>query len=106
MLPDGKAPAASQWELLEQLAAWGIPVAPHRTRCSTIDEVAAWAHKIEHETRAQLGFAIDGGVVKVNEMALHDELGVRNDRTPRWAIARKFAPDMAVTKLQRIDVNV
>ena len=104
--PDGTVPAATQWELLDRLGSWGIPVAPHRSLCGSIDEVAEWAHRIEHETRAQLGFAIDGGVVKVNDISLHDELGVRNDRTPRWAIARKFAPDMAVTKLQRIDVNV
>jgi DNA ligase (NAD+) len=106
VLPDGSAPARTQWDLLEQLAAWGIPVAPHRQRCETIDAVAAWARTIEHETRAELGFAIDGGVVKVNDMALQDELGVRNDRTPRWAIARKFAPDMAETTLTKIDVNV
>lgn len=106
VLPDGSAPASSQWELLDTLAAWGIPVAPHRQRCLTMDDVAAWAHTIEHTTRAELGFAIDGGVVKVNDMALQDELGVRNDRTPRWAIARKFEPDMAETTLQRIEVNV
>lgn len=106
VLPDGSVPAKSQWELLETLSAWGVPVAPHRARCHTIEEVAAWAHTVEHETRAVLGFAIDGGVVKVNDIALQDELGVRNDRTPRWAVARKFAPDMAVTRLNRIDVNV
>jgi DNA ligase (NAD+) len=106
VLPDGTAPARTQWALLEQLASWGIPVAPHRQRCDTIAQVATWAHTIEHETRAVLGFAIDGGVVKVNDMALQDELGIRSDRTPRWAIARKFAPDMAVTRLNRIDVNV
>lgn len=106
VLPDGTTPMRTQWELLEQLAAWGIPVAPHRQRCLTIAEVGAWAQTVEHETRAALGFAIDGGVVKVNEMALQDELGVRNDRTPRWAIARKFAPDMAVTRLAAIEVNV
>ncbi len=106
VLPDGTAPAVSQWALLEQLAEWGIPVAPHRQRCRTMDEVAAWAHTVEHTTRAALGFAIDGGVVKVNAMALQAELGIRSDRTPRWAIARKFAPDMAETTLQRIDVNV
>lgn len=104
--PDGTAPARTQWELLEQLATWGIPVAPHRALCKTIAEAGEWAHRIEHQTRAELGFAIDGGVVKVNDMALQDELGVRSDRTPRWAIARKFAPDMAVTRLLRIDVNV
>lgn len=106
VLPDGGVPAKSQWELLETLASWGIPVAPHRARGQTIAEVAAWAHTIEHETRAVLGFAIDGGVVKVNDIALQDELGIRNDRTPRWAVARKFAPDMAVTRLEKIDVNV
>jgi DNA ligase (NAD+) len=106
VLPDGSAPARTQWELLERLSGWGIPVAPHRQRCHTIAEVGAWANTIEHETRALLGFAIDGGVVKVNDMALQDELGIRNDRTPRWAVARKFAPDMAVTRLERIDVNV
>ncbi len=106
VLPDGSTPAATQWELLELLASWGIPVAPHRAQCATIDEVAAWAHTVEHVTRAALGFAIDGGVVKVNDMSLQDELGVRNDRTPRWAIARKFAPDMAETTLNRIDINV
>jgi DNA ligase (NAD+) len=106
VLPDGRVPARTQWDLLEQLSAWGIPVAPHRARCDTMAEVAAWAHTVEHETRAQLGFAIDGGVVKLNDVALQDELGVRNDRTPRWAVARKFAPDMAVTRLERIDVNV
>lgn len=106
VLADGGAPAPTQWALLELLHAWGIPVAPHRQRCHSMEEVAVWAHSVEHETRASLGFAIDGGVVKVNAMALQEELGVRSDRTPRWAIARKFAPDMAVTKLRRIDVSV
>jgi DNA ligase (NAD+) len=106
VLPDGGVPARTQWELLETLSAWGVPVAPHRQRCHSIEEAGAWAHTIEHETRAVLGFAIDGGVVKVNALSVQDELGIRNDRTPRWAVARKFAPDMAVTRLNAIEVNV
>lgn len=106
VLPDGSTPARTQWALLDQLATWGIPVAPGRRHCWTIEEVEHWAHTVEHETRATLGFAIDGGVVKLNDVALQDELGIRSDRTPRWAIARKFAPDMALTILQRIEVNV
>ena len=106
VLPDGSVPARTQWDLLEQLAAWGIPVAPHRQQCRTIEEAETWARTVEHETRATLGFAIDGGVVKVNDVALQNELGIRSDRTPRWAVARKFAPDMALTTLRRIDVNV
>jgi DNA ligase (NAD+) len=99
-------PFRTQWELLEQLAAWGIPVAPHRGRCLTLADVFEWAHRIEHTVRGTLNFAIDGGVVKVDNLSLQDELGIVGGREPRWAIARKFAPDIAETKLLDIRVNV
>ncbi|HYD55075.1 MAG TPA: NAD-dependent DNA ligase LigA, partial [Gemmatimonadaceae bacterium] len=105
-LPAGAAlPARTQWELLELLASWGIPVAPHRRRCATLDEVHAWAHEVENRTRASLDFAIDGGVVKVDELRLQGELGDVG-REPRWAVARKFAPDIAETTLRSIEVNI
>ena len=103
-LPDGLPPAASQWELLEQLSAWGVVVAPHRARCHTIADVNAWAHEVEQTVRASLNFAIDGGVVKVNSVALQQELGMLS-REPRWATARKFAADIAETVLVDIQVN-
>ena len=99
-------PFRTQWELLEQLAQWGIPVAPNRARCGSLETVYEWAHNIEHSVRGLLNFAIDGGVVKVNSLALQDELGVVGGREPRWAVARKFAPDIAETKLLEIRVNV
>lgn len=99
-------PFRTQWELLEQLAMWGIPVAPHRQRCEHLEDVFKWAHRIEHSIRGTLNFAIDGGVVKIDSLALQDELGVVGGREPRWAIARKFAPDIAETKLLDIRVNV
>jgi DNA ligase (NAD+) len=99
-------PFRTQWELLEQLAAWGIPVAPHRARCLQLGDVFEWAYKIEHTVRGSLNFAIDGGVVKVDNLHLQDELGTIGGREPRWAIARKFAPDIAETKLLDIRVNV
>jgi DNA ligase (NAD+) len=99
-------PFRSQWELLEHLAKWGIPVAPHRGRCLKLEDVFEWAHKVEHSVRGTLNFAIDGGVVKVDHLALQDELGVIGGREPRWAIARKFAPDIAETRLLEIRVNV
>src|SRR5204863_5219159 len=55
---------------------------------------------------AELDFAIDGGVIKVDSLRLQDELGVVGGREPRWAIARKFAPDIAETRLIAIQVNV
>jgi DNA ligase (NAD+) len=97
---------ATQWELLESLAAWGIPVAPHRRRAATLDDVHAWAREVEATIRADLPFAIDGGVVKVNRLALQGELGMIGGRVPRWAVARKFAPDIAETVLNAIEVQV
>jgi DNA ligase (NAD+) len=99
-------PFETQWELLESLSRWGIPVAPHRQLCKSLAEVHAWAHDVEHRVRAELGFAIDGGVVKIDSLRLQDELGVVGGREPRWAIARKFAPDIAETTLLDIQVNV
>ncbi|HEX2778773.1 MAG TPA: NAD-dependent DNA ligase LigA [Gemmatimonadaceae bacterium] len=105
-LPDGeRPPVRTQWELLELLASWGIPVAPHRQRCASLGEVHAWATRVENQTRASLDFAIDGGVVKIDSLGVQDELGVVG-REPRWAIARKFAPDIAETTLLDIQVNV
>ena len=98
-------PFATQWELLGTLAAWGVPVAPHRRRCAALDDVHAWARDVEQRVRAELDFAIDGGVVKVDALGLQAELGDVG-REPRWAVARKFAPDIAETTLLSIQVNV
>src|SRR5690348_14534107 len=101
-----RVPFDTQWELLESLVRWGVPVAPNRLRCRSLAEVHEWAHDVEHRLRAELDFAIDGGVVKVDSLLLQDELGVVGGREPRWAIARKFAPDIAETKLLDMPVNV
>ncbi|MEP6691292.1 MAG: NAD-dependent DNA ligase LigA [Gemmatimonadaceae bacterium] len=99
-------PFATQWELLESVARWGLPVEPHRRRCATLDEVIAFAADVETRLRGELNFGIDGVVVKVNSLRLQDELGTIGGREPRWAIARKFAPDIAETQLLAIEVNV
>jgi DNA ligase (NAD+) len=100
-------PFATQWELLETLTRWGIPVAPHRQHCRSLAEVHAWTHALETTHRAELAFAIDGGVVKVNALATQAELGsTAGGREPRWAIARKFAPDVAETRLLDIEIQV
>jgi DNA ligase (NAD+) len=105
--PDGEElPFETQSELLAALVEWGVPVAPHRKRAKTLAEVEKWAHDLEHKIRSELNFAIDGGVVKVDSLHLQEELGVVGGREPRWAIARKFAPDIAETRLLAIEVNV
>jgi DNA ligase (NAD+) len=106
-LPDGESlPVSTQAALLDLLESWGIPVAPNRRCCLSLDQVHAWAHEIEHKVRGSLDFAIDGGVVKVNALGLWPDLGVVGGREPRYAIARKFAPDIAETTLLGIEVNV
>src|SRR5690606_844240 len=106
-VPRGTAlPARTQWETLELLEEWGLQVAPHRRRCQSLEEVIAWAGEVENRVRGVLNFAIDGGVAKIDQLAVQDELGVVGGREPRWAIARKFAPDIAVTQLLDIRVNV
>lgn len=102
----GELPFKTQWELLETLASWGIPTPPHRRPCPTLDDVNAWARELESTIRPSLPFAIDGGVVKVNRLTLQTELGMIGGRVPRWAIARKFAPDIAETQLLDIEVQV
>ncbi len=99
-------PFTTQWQLLETLASWGIPTPPHRRQCATLEDVHAWARELETSLRPELPFAIDGGVVKVNRLTLQTELGVIGGRVPRWAVARKFAPDIAETKLLDIEVQV
>jgi DNA ligase (NAD+) len=106
-VPEGEeSPAKEQYALLDLLQEWGFPVAPHRKRAKTLAEVHTWAEDVEQHVRASLDFQIDGGVVKVNDMRLWQDLGVVGSREPRYAIARKFAPDIAETKLIRIDINV
>jgi DNA ligase (NAD+) len=104
---DGEAmPTHDQHELLDLLAGWGIPVAPHHALARTLADVHAWAAEIETRVRPTLDFAIDGAVVKVNDMRLWPDLGVVGGREPRYAVARKFASDIAETTLRTIEINV
>ncbi len=103
---DVPLPFSTQSELLDTLERWGFPVESHRQRCTSLDEVVSFVHEVEHTLRAQLNFGIDGVVVKVEALRMQEELGIIGGREPRWAIARKFAPDIATTKLLAIEVNV
>ena len=102
---DGQLAARSHWELLDLLAAWGFEVETHRRRFGTLAEVQEAITGYE-ELISQLLFQADGVVVKVDRLDLQAELGVVGGREPRWAIARKFAPEVAVTRLEEIRINV
>ena len=102
---DGRLGLATQWEVLEQLAAWGFQVEPHRAVLPGLAEVQAKVAEYE-SLLDQLPFGADGVVVKVNRLALREDLGIVGGREPRWAVARKFAPDVGITRLLDIHVNV
>ncbi|HKV76090.1 MAG TPA: NAD-dependent DNA ligase LigA [Gemmatimonadales bacterium] len=102
---DGALEARTQWDVLETLAGWGFQVEPHRARCADLEAVRRKVAEYE-AVIPTLPFDADGVVVKLDRLALHEDLGVVGDREPRWAIARKFAPEVAVTKLLDIRVNV
>jgi DNA ligase (NAD+) len=102
---DETLPLGTQEDVLGALAAWGVPVNPHRAECETLEEVVEFAEKAEAD-RATLDYEIDGVVVKVGPLRLWPELGIIGEREPRWAIAYKFAPDLATTRLVEIRINV
>jgi len=91
-------------ELLDLLRRFGLPVNPLVSCCFSIDEVLAgldhWAAR-----RHELSYDIDGLVVKVNDLADRDRIGMRS-KSPRWAVAYKFAAEQALTRLHAIDVQV
>jgi DNA ligase (NAD+) len=94
----------SQWSLLEMLTQWGFRTNPNRRLCASIDEVIEFCDEWERR-RSTLQYDIDGVVVKVNEFALQERLGSVS-RSPRWAIAYKYQPAQATTKIERIVVQV
>ncbi|NJD10018.1 MAG: NAD-dependent DNA ligase LigA, partial [Gemmatimonadetes bacterium] len=98
-------PAGTQEEILQLLTEWGIPTNPNRVACPSLDDVLGFIDRVA-ETRAQLDYAIDGVVLKVQPLHLWPELGVVGERAPRWAVAYKYPPDLAVTRLLAIELNV
>jgi DNA ligase (NAD+) len=103
--PGQKLTVETQHALLERLAAWGFPVEPHHTLVPDLAHAHAAVTTLE-ALLPQLDYGADGVVAKVNPLRLHAELGTVGDREPRWAVARKFAPEVQVTKLKEIRINV
>ncbi len=96
--------AATQWEALGRMRELGFPVNPNVTRAPRLDDALAYCSQWE-ERRDELDYEIDGVVIKVDDAALAQRLGVAS-RDPRWAIAFKFKPREARTKLVDIVVSV
>jgi DNA ligase (NAD+) len=95
----------TQYEMMVAIQAWGCRVnRPYLHVCHGPDEVIAQCRYLEAR-RDTFPFEIDGAVIKVNDLALQSRLG-QVSRSPRWALAWKFAPTQETTRIQKIDVQV
>ncbi|NCJ07154.1 NAD-dependent DNA ligase LigA [Synechococcales cyanobacterium C] len=101
--PDLTVPE-TQWQALESLQKLGFRINPHRRLCQSLADLEAyyqdWALR-----RLDLPYLTDGVVVKLNAFDLQAQLGF-TQKAPRWAIAWKYPPEEAATRVLNISVNV
>ncbi|HEY7809714.1 MAG TPA: NAD-dependent DNA ligase LigA [Allosphingosinicella sp.] len=97
-------PGDTQYDVMQAIASWGIPIAEDLLRSADPAEILAHYRSIERK-RADLGFDIDGVVYKVDRLDLQARLGFVS-RAPRWALAHKFPAEKAETLLEAIDIQV
>ncbi|TVQ90145.1 MAG: NAD-dependent DNA ligase LigA [Deltaproteobacteria bacterium] len=100
----GGPAGASQSEILERLASWGLPVSPETRRCQGIEEVLDAVEGLRAQ-RDSLPYEIDGAVIKVDACELQEALGFVT-RSPRWAIAFKYPPPEVETVLEDVGFQV
>jgi DNA ligase (NAD+) len=93
-----------QSDALEALATAGFRVNPHREAIKTIDKVIEFVNRAE-EKRADLGYEIDGVVIKIDSADIQRRLGYTG-RAPRWAVAYKFTARAGITQVEDIRVQV
>lgn len=91
-------------ETLDFLKDLGFHVLPSYLKCHSVNEVLAEIERIGN-SRGELPFDIDGAVIKVNELAVRDELG-STAKYPKWAAAYKYPPEEKETVLESIEVQV
>jgi len=97
-------PAETQYEVVRAFADWGFVVNPLMIRVTTAAQMITHYRDIALK-RSSLGYDIDGVVYKVDRLDLQRRLGFVS-RSPRWALAHKFAAEQATTVLEDIDIQV
>lgn len=99
-----EVPAASQFDMMHRIAAWGVPVSPLLAKCSTVEDMLEHYRRIQR-SRAELPYDIDGVVYKVDSLEWQARLGFVA-KAPRWGLAHKFPAERAETTLESIDIQV
>ena len=104
LTPAGESLLAEQGDALDALTAAGFRVNPHREAVHNLDQLMKFIARAELQ-RTELGYEIDGVVVKVDSADLQRKLGYTG-RAPRWAVAYKFTARSGVTRVEDIRVQV
>ncbi|MGD0323975.1 MAG: NAD-dependent DNA ligase LigA [Terriglobia bacterium] len=104
LLVENREPLREHWQNLEALVKMGFKVNPNRRLCKSFEELMAYIQEWESK-RDGLEYEIDGIVVKVNDIRLWEELGT-TAKSPRWAIAYKYAARQATTRVMDIRAQV
>ncbi|MDR2890835.1 MAG: NAD-dependent DNA ligase LigA [Alistipes sp.] len=97
-------PFATHSESLDAARRWGFRVSEHTRTCRSLDEINAYIAKTD-ALRHSLPYATDGVVIKVNSFALQRRLGM-TAKSPRWAVAYKFAAERALSRLKSVEFSV
>ncbi|WP_258071677.1 NAD-dependent DNA ligase LigA [Clavibacter michiganensis] len=101
---EADAGVSAQSEVYGLLAGWGLPISTHFRVFDDIADVTAFVRR-HGANRAEVEHQIDGIVIKVDDLGLHEELGATS-RAPRWATAYKYPPEEVTTTLLDIVVSV
>lgn len=101
---DAKIAPKTHFETITMLKKLGFKTNPATQVVKNIEEAVEYCKSWENK-RFELDYATDGVVIKVNSLALQEELGFTS-RAPKWATAFKFPPEEINTKLLNIEVNV
>jgi DNA ligase (NAD+) len=102
--PTNVLPFLTQWDLLQALASWGFKVSPVKQYCATLTQAMDCITQWEH-SRHTLPCGTDGAVVKLNTISAQQQLGY-TAKSPRWAVAFKYPPDVAQTTVLAIEASV
>ncbi len=101
---EGEWQPSTQWQVVNQLRDWGFRTNPLVRQVHTLADCMAYVDEVQQQ-RADLGYDIDGVVIKVDSLAQQDELGAVT-RKPRWAMAFKYPAEEAVTVVEGVEFQV
>ncbi len=95
---------SSYYDQLIEFKSWGIPISPFLKKAKNLKDLIKIYDEV-NKKRAEIPYDIDGLVYKVNNLSFQNRLGIVG-KSPRWAIAHKFASETAQTEIKKIDIQI